>query len=96
MTQIEFYKFLEDCRRLGGKAGAAAILFELGREEMETNSQYSAAHQVVKELLSSVQIDTNTINQTFAEIQQDENDHSVKYEKMASALIGIKLGNPND
>ena len=34
-----FLKFLEDCVKIGGKEGAAAILFELSREEMETNSK---------------------------------------------------------
>lgn len=93
MDANEFLKFLEQCIEVGGKEGAAAILFELSREEMETNSKYSAAYAAVKKCLGDSA--PAAIDEGFKEIRKDENDHCVKFQLMASNEIGVKLGSPN-
>lgn len=93
MDEVEFLKFLEECADTGGSEGAAAILFELSRQEMATNSRYSSALAAVKKCLGD-KIPA-AIEDGFKEIRKDENDHCAKFQLMASNEIGIKLGNPN-
>lgn len=90
MKSEDFNDFLEQCRKMGGKEGAAAILFQLSREEMETNSQYAAALRVIKDILGAVY--TNQMETFFKAVMQDENDHSLKFQWAASELTGIKVG----
>lgn len=90
MSSEEFNKYLHQCEEIGGKEGAASILFQLSREEMETNSQYSAALRVIKKLLGATY--NNQMDTFFKAVMQDENDHSLKFQWAASELTGIKVG----
>lgn len=90
MKAEEFNDYVEKCKKIGGKEGAAAILFQLSREEMETNSQYSIAMRAVKEVLGPAY--TNQMDKFFQAVMQDENDHSLKFQWAASELVNIKVG----
>lgn len=92
MDTKKFLDFLEACCEVGGDKGASTILFELSREEMETNSKYSSALASIKKCLGIV---PSEIVEGFKEVMKDENDHCLKFQLYASHFTGIKIGNIN-
>ena len=87
MDSLDFLKFLKECI---DNNDASAILYELSREEMETDSKYASALKAVKKILGDQM--PAMIEDGFKEVMQDENDHCVKFQLYASNCEGIKLG----
>lgn len=76
---------------------AASILFELKRQESETNSNYALALAAVVDLLrDSEYADVDAIAEKFDEIMNDENDHAAAFNAMASGLLGLRAGDANE
>ena len=100
MDSNEFNKFVAQCEEQGGKEAAASILFQLAREEMETNSQYAVALGAVKRILvkaggpvTGKQYERQ-MNEFFEAVMKDENDHCLKFQWAGSELVDIPVGKP--
>lgn len=73
---------------------AASILFELKRQESETNSNYALALQAVLRLIKSgeAHFSPDLMMSRFQEIMTDENDHAAAFNEMASDLLRVGRG----
>lgn len=68
-------------------AAASCILFELAREEMETNSIYAAAIRFAAECMDEQGAE---ILANGREIMGDEDNHCTRFKALASACLDIQ------
>lgn len=94
LNQAQKQAFDEPSDSISRYTAAASILFDLKKQESETNSNYALALIEISNILGDDMPEDYI--EMFNEIMQDENDHAAKFNHMANKLMGYDDGSIED